>query len=253
MGITNAPIPITSMAHSALTGVTSAQHHAAVTTLAHSALSGVATGDHHAQAHTAASHSDQSATGAELNELTDASVTTLHSHAPTVALALQGVATTEVTTTSTSPVDLITVSGVSIGINDYTVVHYCAYKSDAAYDAYCGLKLNGVVIQESDSTDYGLHFDAASAVQQGMGEFRCAPRSNGVANANVAGAVMALYKTFTTATGAHVSGGIASTTMTGLPPALQATITSVILRGAVVNAAVTLRCGRMIVQSMGVS
>ncbi len=84
MGISNAPIPITSMAHSALTGVSTAQHHAAVTTLAHSALSAVATGDHHAEAHAAASHSDQSATGAELNELTDASVTALHSHTPEV-------------------------------------------------------------------------------------------------------------------------------------------------------------------------
>jgi hypothetical protein len=36
---------------------------------------------HHAESHAAASHSDQGATGAELEELTDGSETTLHSHA----------------------------------------------------------------------------------------------------------------------------------------------------------------------------
>jgi hypothetical protein len=35
----------------------------------------------HAESHTVASHSDTSATGAELDELTDGSTTSLHSHA----------------------------------------------------------------------------------------------------------------------------------------------------------------------------
>ena len=43
----------------------------------HAALSDV----HHAEAHTIVSHSDTTATGAELDELTDGSETTLHSHA----------------------------------------------------------------------------------------------------------------------------------------------------------------------------
>lgn len=58
----------------------------------HGGLSGLNDNDHGAiyyteaevnalLTHTAASHSDQGATGAELEELTDASVTTLHSHA----------------------------------------------------------------------------------------------------------------------------------------------------------------------------
>ena len=47
----------------------------------HADLANVTTDQHHAQAHTIASHSDTTGTGAELNELTDASVTTLHSHA----------------------------------------------------------------------------------------------------------------------------------------------------------------------------
>jgi hypothetical protein len=49
--------------------------------LAHSDLSGVTSDQHHPQLHTIASHSDTSATGAELDELTDGSQTTLHSHA----------------------------------------------------------------------------------------------------------------------------------------------------------------------------
>ena len=47
----------------------------------HADLANVGTDDHHAQAHTVASHSDTTGTGAELNTLTDGSVTTLHSHA----------------------------------------------------------------------------------------------------------------------------------------------------------------------------
>jgi len=51
-------------------------------TVAHSATTGKGTDDHHAQAHTVASHSDTTGTGAELNTLTDGSVAdTLHTHA----------------------------------------------------------------------------------------------------------------------------------------------------------------------------
>ena len=105
-----------SLAHSDLSGVTSDQHHpqlhsiashndttatgaeldtltdgsnadalhdhtAASVSLAHSDLTGVGTDDHHPQSHTIASHSDTTATGAELDELTDGSTTTLHNHA----------------------------------------------------------------------------------------------------------------------------------------------------------------------------
>ncbi len=46
----------------------------------HADLANVTSDQHHAQAHTAASHSDQGATGAELETLTDGSATTLHKH-----------------------------------------------------------------------------------------------------------------------------------------------------------------------------
>ena len=47
----------------------------------HASTTGRTTDDHHAQAHTIVSHSDTTGTGAELNELTDGSTTTLHEHA----------------------------------------------------------------------------------------------------------------------------------------------------------------------------
>ena len=49
-------------------------------TVAHSALTGVTSDLHHAQAHTVASHSDTTGTGAELETLTDGSATALHKH-----------------------------------------------------------------------------------------------------------------------------------------------------------------------------
>ena len=50
--------------------------------LSHSDLGGVGTDDHHAEAHTVASHSDTTATGTELNTLTDGSnADALHTHA----------------------------------------------------------------------------------------------------------------------------------------------------------------------------
>lgn len=53
----------------------------------HDLISGVSADDHHAQLHTIASHSDTTATGAELNTLTDNSIAdTLHRHAELVAL-----------------------------------------------------------------------------------------------------------------------------------------------------------------------
>ena len=49
---------------------------------AHSAITGQGTDDHHAESHTIASHSDTTATGAELNNLTDGTdASALHTHA----------------------------------------------------------------------------------------------------------------------------------------------------------------------------
>lgn len=52
-----------------------------VTTTDHALLANVTSDQHHTESHTIVSHNDTSGTGAELNELTDGSETTLHSHA----------------------------------------------------------------------------------------------------------------------------------------------------------------------------
>lgn len=69
--------------------VTNTQH--GVRTLAnahaHSAMSGQGVDDHHDEAHTALSHSDQGATGAELETLTDGSnADSLHAHVVVITL-----------------------------------------------------------------------------------------------------------------------------------------------------------------------
>jgi len=75
--------------HASTTGQTADDHHSESHTLAsHTGqlshdtdLTDVSTDDHHNEAHTVASHSDTSATGSELNTLTDGSdASTLHDH-----------------------------------------------------------------------------------------------------------------------------------------------------------------------------
>ena len=61
------------IAHSKIVGVSASQHHS--------------NANDHAQAHIATSHSDQGATGAELEALTNGSETSLHSHAAESLLA----------------------------------------------------------------------------------------------------------------------------------------------------------------------
>ncbi len=53
------------------------------TTIAHISTGGITADDHHNEAHTVVSHSDTTATGLELDELTDGSESTLHSHSGT--------------------------------------------------------------------------------------------------------------------------------------------------------------------------
>ncbi len=55
-------------------------HEVGITPI-HSDLGSIGVDDHHNESHNAASHSDQGATGSELETLTDGSETTLHSHA----------------------------------------------------------------------------------------------------------------------------------------------------------------------------
>lgn len=75
---------ITDLAHydtSDFTTDFAAENLASLATKAHGSLTGVSIDQHHAQSHNIASHSDTTATGPELDTLTDGSETALHSHA----------------------------------------------------------------------------------------------------------------------------------------------------------------------------
>jgi len=62
-------------------GSTTTLHNHTAPSIAHSATTGRTANDHHNESHTVASHSDTTATGAELNTLTGGGDTTLHDHA----------------------------------------------------------------------------------------------------------------------------------------------------------------------------
>lgn len=72
-------IPVTSIAHSATTGQVATDHHS-------NANDHAPTNDH-VEAHTVASHSDTTGTGAELESLTDGSEIALHSHSNNAKIA----------------------------------------------------------------------------------------------------------------------------------------------------------------------
>lgn len=111
---------------------------------------------HHAGSHKAANHSDQLATGAELTELTDSSETTLHSHVASGAVTREGGDTTEHTTTSTSAVDLSSITSLNIGALVPLHVSLRSRKtSGAADDADIGLKINSTSVF-TPATNVGL-------------------------------------------------------------------------------------------------
>lgn len=83
MAIKSSAIPVTSVAHSATTGQTATDHHLA----------------------TIVAHSDTSATGPELDTLTDASETALHSHSQVVKQVVSVETGALITTTTQMPHD----------------------------------------------------------------------------------------------------------------------------------------------------
>lgn len=114
---------------------------------------------HHADAHTVASHSDTSITGAELtqlsgisanvtdtnlNILTDSSSTTaLHAHAATGAIVREGGNTSEATTTSTSEDDLMAAASLTIAATQpFMAIAVVRKTSGAASRAELHLALN---------------------------------------------------------------------------------------------------------------
>jgi hypothetical protein len=121
-------------------------------------------------AHTVASHSDTTATGANLTTLTNASETALHSHAAaaTSGWTRVGGSTTEATTTSATAVSLITVGSLSIPAATPIFITF-NYRKTSGSGTRCaaGLQLNSTVVFEANVSDTIWH-SATSQAEDGF-------------------------------------------------------------------------------------
>jgi hypothetical protein len=117
---------------------------------------------HHAEAHTVASHSDTTATGAELETLTDGSTTALHVHAATATAPVFGRVkrtSANVTTTSTSLADF-TGATVTLTTGAYPV-RYSATQSGNNNGAGNSLAFNVDIDGSLELGTQGLLLDVA--------------------------------------------------------------------------------------------
>ena len=138
-------------------------------------------------------------------------------------LTLVGQQDSEATTTSTTVVDLCTVSNLAIATTDIILITFNARKTTgAAADANYGLKLNATTV-----IDPVTMFDATDEAASGMGRFWVGTRDDSDYLSNVGG----LYW----------SGvDVLNTRSTAAQP--SATITNVIIVALVDNALVTIAC-----------
>ena len=160
----------------------------------------------------------------------------------TPALTRAGGNSTEATTTSTTAVDLLTASSLSITAAtpfDFWVVY--RKTTGAAANFGGGLKLNATVTEEASVGGYGICFgDTANAAQNGLNVTHIGPRVGSYLNPG--------WGQFRTA-GVAASG--TSPVDTTAPP--TATITDVVIRAISGNAAVTVGMDELQVYSYSVS
>lgn len=132
----------------------------------HSNIAGVTSDQHHAQSHTIVSHNDTTATGAELEELTDGSNTTLHVHdiyATDADLSTHATDTTAHHNVDAVPVQYDAVDGIASGwaydhVADTTTIHGITDTSDLAL-------LSGNVNQLADITSAGADIESAATLK----------------------------------------------------------------------------------------
>ena len=250
-------LPAAAVAHSATTGQGTDDHHAQAHSLAshsseaHSELTGVGTDDHHTQAHTIASHSDTTATGTELETLTDGSETTLHSHAGGGggAVTREGGQTTEATTTSTSAVDLLTAESLTIAALEPCRFILGARKTTgAAAHSGLGLKINTTVTGEAINGTNALGNGSSSNQNvNGIVDLVISPRLT-----NYDLGVTGNYQGTDAATLVVQNlSQIARMVVTAAVPI--ATITDIVIRGITGSASITQAADEMHVYSMTVS
>ncbi len=143
--------------------------------------------------------------------------------------------TTAATTTSTSAVDLVTVTPVyPIGINDWAILEFEFRKTATAANAVgFGLKINATTVLEASGAGGGSNQVATTATNRaeaGFARYIIPPRST----ANYGFGIDTKFIVFTTAgaiangTDVLLAGAAATTSMNAVPP--QAAITSVTIR-----------------------
>ncbi len=161
------------------------------------------------------------------------------------AVTREGGVTTEATTTSTSPVDLLTVSSLSIATGAHVLFGVPYRKtSGATARVGVGLKVNAVVTAEASTSTLGLGFTGSTdEAQERHSMVYLGPRV-----ANYGGRCSTVL-----AHGANsndVAVGASADVTAGIP---LATITDVILRGITTSVSITLGADEFHVYSLAVS
>lgn len=186
-----------------------------------------------------------SATSATISRAQEGSAARQHAsgiawvHGPTLydfkGWRLEGENTTEQTTTSTSAVDLVTISSLLIPVTQFIEITFVARKSSgAAAYAGIGLKVNSTVVAEASSGGSGgqvMTFSNSNQAETGICTIWIAPRST-----NYLKSATSRYTTYTASGGLSQSNGYPAATA-DFP---NATITSIALRGISGSASVTL-------------
>lgn len=169
-----------------------------------------------------------------------------------MAAAVSGVTreggnTTEATTTSTSSVDLLTATGMSIGVGSPIRI-WVAGRKTAGATAYAGLglKINATVVGESSTSKAKIiRFGNADEAQSRTSTTWLPHRVSGYVAIGCGVGIASAY-----AGGAAVTVGTQSTDTAALP---LATITDVIIRGISASASITLAADELHVYSFAVS
>jgi hypothetical protein len=236
--------------------------------VAHSATTGQGTDDYHAEAHTSA-HASGGSDAIKLDDLSAADDNTdldfsTSAHglvlkgtnvgdflqddgtlgAPTSsgAVTRDGGQTTEATTTSTSAVDLMSATSLTVAaLSPFSLVYDARKTSGAAARTACALKVNATVVAEAASTaDGGWQAGGSDQAETGM----CWVKS-GARLTDYNGGMLGMVKVNLAADGTHQNthtnfGGLFDTA-----DMLTVQITSLILRGITLHAGQTLGVDEM--------
>lgn len=141
-------------------------------------------------------------------------------------VALAGSSSAATSTTSTSAVDLVTISGLSIAVTQgWQLSFNCRKTATNANTVTYGLKVNSTVVYEAD---FGGNFGTSStnSAQEGMAVFECTPRSS----ANYLAGLIGYFVFRTSSTGKIASGPAFMTDATTSAAVPNATITSIAVR-----------------------